>query len=213
MGKGSPVWKYFTSVEGDHGAFKCNICSKDVKAKDSSTTNLRAHLKKHHPIEFAALNPSPRPPSTGTSRSAASGDVAAASSLPSSSMTSAGAGSKPSLTIIDAFNRGIKYQRSDRTWQKLTDAVTFCIAKDAMPMSTVEKPGFRHLLETFDIRYTPPSATSMSKTYIPKLYDVTREKVLEQLRRADYFAATADMWSSYGMTPYLGYAVHFIDPS
>ena len=62
-------------------------------------------------------------------------------------------------------------------------------------MSTVEKPGF-HLLETFDIMYTLPSATSMSKTYFPKLYDVPREKVLQQLRQVDQFAAAADMSSS-----------------
>lgn len=80
-----------------------------------------------------------------------------------------------------------------------------------MPLHTIEKPGFLHLLKKMDPRYHSPSKHAMSRTHIPKLYDVTREKGLRMLKTATTFAATTDMWSSHGMTPYMGYSIHFID--
>ena len=53
----------------------------------------------------------------------------------------------------------------------------------------------------------------MCKNSLPKLYDVMRDKVLTKLKDVQHFAFTTDMWSSRGMTPYLGYTVHFIDNS
>ena len=42
------------------------------------------------------------------------------------------------------------YPCSSKKWQKLTDAVTYCVAKDMMPLRCVEKIGFKHMLHTFD---------------------------------------------------------------
>ena len=204
MGKHSPVWEYFGSVQGNPHNFKCKLCRKTVRAKDSSTTNLRSHLKQHHPREHTGMTTSV--PSRARGNMDTSDDDGGAST---SSVES-----KPRCnTIIDAFTKNQMYQKNDKTWKHLTDAVTYCIGKDAMPMSTVGNTGFLHLLNTFDRRYTPPSATAMSRTYIPKLYDATRDTVLQELEKIDYFAATSDMWSSHGMTPYMGYTVHFIDKS
>lgn len=80
-----------------------------------------------------------------------------------------------------------------------------------MPLAIVEKTGFLHLLKKIEPRYQPPSKHAMSRRHIPKLYDVTRQKVLDRLKTATTFAATTDMWSSHGMTPYMGYSIHFID--
>lgn len=43
-----------------------------------------------------------------------------------------------------------KYDRNGKKWQKLTDSVTNCLAKDMMPIYSVEKEVFRQLLATFD---------------------------------------------------------------
>ena len=55
------------------------------------------------------------------------------------------------------------YKKTSNKWKSLTKAVTFCIAKDAIPISTVEKPGFLNLLNQFDQHYTPPSRKTISK--------------------------------------------------
>ena len=45
-------------------------------------------------------------------------------------------------TISRAFERARKYERGGKNWNELTDAVTFCLAKDMMPLYSVEKEGY-----------------------------------------------------------------------
>ena len=59
--------------------------------------------------------------------------------------------------ITDALSSAQKYTRSSKRWKQLTDAVTKGIAKDMMPVYSVEKPGFRQMLTQFDSRYELPS--------------------------------------------------------
>ena len=42
-------------------------------------------------------------------------------------------------TISDAFALATKYNRSSKKWKQLTDAVTRSIAKEMLPIYTVEK--------------------------------------------------------------------------
>jgi len=70
-------------------------------------------------------------------------------------------------TIEYTFSLGQKYEQKGKKWQQLTKKVTRCIAKDMLPISIVEKPGFKQMLETFDPRYQLPSRKHFSKTTIP----------------------------------------------
>ena len=60
-------------------------------------------------------------------------------------------------SITEALVSSQPYDRKSKKWMELTNSVTFCIAKDMLPMYSVEKPGFRRMLTTFDKRYEPPS--------------------------------------------------------
>lgn len=173
----------------------CKLCKMKVKAGDSNTSNLRHHIKQHHRQEHVIINSSQNSQRTSTSTERHESENNELSPLAA------------------AFAKSSEYKQDSSKWKSLTDAVKFCIAKDAMPISTVERPGFLHILKKFDEHYTPPSRKTMSKNYLPKLYDVTRDKVLTKLNDIQYFASTTDMWSSRGMTPYLGFTVHFIDNS
>ena len=75
---------------------------------------------------------------------------------------------------------------------ELTNSVTYCIAKDMLPMYSVEKPGFQRILAEFDKRYEPPSHKYISKTAIPRVYNNTKQKVVSDLSRMEYFSATTD---------------------
>ena len=169
-----------------------------MKTGDSSTSNLRHHLNQHHPQEYAIIK-SQNPQRTRKWTNVRECDNSASS--------------VESSPIAAVFAKSAQYNRDSNNWKSLTKAVTFCIAKDAMPISTVERTGFLHLFKQFDPRYTPPSRETMSQKYLPKLYEITREKVLTKLNEAQHFAFTTDMWSSRGMTPYMGFTVHFIDNS
>lgn len=60
-------------------------------------------------------------------------------------------------------------------------------------------------------RYKIPNKTTFSKNKVVKLYDATREAVSRDLNSVDFFASTTDMWSSHGLTPYMGHTLHWID--
>ena len=80
-----------------------------------------------------------------------------------------------------------------------------------MPEFTVQKEGFQKMLKTFDHRYEIPSRSYFSRTAIPALFAVTKEKVANQLTKVEYFASTTDMWSSIGLKPYMSYTIHYIN--
>ena len=49
-----------------------------------------------------------------------------------------------------------KYYRSLKKWKQLTDSVTYFLAKDMLPLYSVEKEGFQRLVKTFDSQYQLP---------------------------------------------------------
>ena len=84
------------------------------------------------------------------------------------------------------------------------------LAKDMVPIYTVEKHGFKWLISTLDKQYELPSRKYFTKTAIPALYNTTRDRVAAEINNVKYFSATTDLWSSEGMKPYLSCTIHFI---
>ena len=80
-------------------------------------------------------------------------------------------------TLEGAIARSTPYTRNSKRWEKLTNAITYCVAKDIMPLQLIEKPGFKQLIQAFDPQYEPPSRKYISNTAIPALYYKTRNKV------------------------------------
>ena len=113
-------------------------------------------------------------------------------------------------SIERAFSLSQKYDRKGKKWQQLTNKVTRCIAKDMLPISIVEKPGFKQMLESFDPRYQLPSRKHFSKTAIPALFNSTQSALASTLQEVKHFSSTTDLWSSVCMQPYLSYTVHYI---
>ena len=62
-----------------------------------------------------------------------------------------------------------------------------------LPVYTIEKEGFVNLLKQFDPQYKLPSREYFSKTAIPKLYESTRESVLQSIKNLKFYSATTDM--------------------
>ena len=49
-----------------------------------------------------------------------------------------------------AFQKSRKYKRSSKKWKQLMNPVTFCLAKDMLPLYAVEKEEFQKMLNTLD---------------------------------------------------------------
>ena len=82
-----------------------------------------------------------------------------------------------------------------------TDAVTFYLAKDMIPIKNVENEGFKRLLKIVHPRYEIPSRKYFSNTAIPPLYSECRNKIQHKMLNVQFFA-TSDLWSSPTSEPY-----------
>ena len=193
----SPVWTYFGFVPDDDGEPKdvnsptCKICSEDVMARDGNTSNLFSHLKIYHKHEYNEVN-----------------ELSVTQSSRKHKTTS---DSSRQLTIETSFEKGRMYAKDSREHKLLTRSVTECLAKDMLPMHTVDKCGFRSMLEKFNPRYELPSRSHFSRTAIPSLYCEVRDKVTRDLSSVESFSATTDLWSSPAMEPFLSYTVHYVN--
>ncbi|XP_035234690.1 zinc finger BED domain-containing protein 1-like [Anguilla anguilla] len=103
------------------------------------------------------------------------------------------------------------YEKKSKRYKEITSAITYCIAKDMMPISTVEKQGFKKLMSVIDAKYALPGRKYYSKKSLPQLYAECRGKLEEQLRNVTHFTTTTDMWSSRTSEPYMSLTIHYVD--
>ena len=86
------------------------------------------------------------------------------------------------VTLAEAVERTQHYVRSSKRWQEITNSVGKFIAKEMMPVSVVERPGFKEMVQKLDPRYEIPSRKYFSKNVLPSLYTATREKISESMK-------------------------------
>ena len=137
------VWKFF-GIKCDEeerpiidGHAFCRQCKAKVAARSGNTSNLIVHLRNNHPTIYADFV-----------KQKAEKEKA----KPDQSKKSA-----TQKSITEALISSQPYDHKSKKWMELTKSVTYCVAKDMLPMYSVEKPGFRRMLATFDKRYEPPS--------------------------------------------------------
>jgi hypothetical protein len=114
-------------------------------------------------------------------------------------------------TVKSLFASSSPLTPGNKRHEAITDAITYFLCKDNVPFNAVSRPGFQKLLSVLEPRYNVPNKTTFSKNKAVKLYDATKEAVMRDLNSVDFFASTSDMWSSHGLTPYMGYTLHWID--
>lgn len=190
----SSAWNFFKKPERGQDFAECKICTRSVKNKGGNTSNLIQHLRRAHPSQYGTMTPSGRKSAQAND----SGPVSSATEVIQPTVKSLFASSTP---LTPGNNRH----------ESITDAITYFLCKDNVPFNAVSQPGFQKLLKVLEPRYKIPDQTTFSKNKVAKLYDVTREAVMSDLSRIDYFASTTDMWSSHGLTPYMGFTLHWID--
>ena len=130
----SPVWAYLAFVVGAAGKLAneekpmCRECGRTVATKGSNTSNLLSHLLNSHATIYSRIKGN-------------IGGAAAAKRLQPS-----GSGGLQQ-TLAGSFAKVTSYARNSKKREKLTSAVTFCLAKDVMPIYSVERPGFQQLFK------------------------------------------------------------------
>ncbi|RXN21998.1 zinc finger BED domain-containing 1-like protein [Labeo rohita] len=185
----SVIWNWFGFDAADKTQTKpcCKICFKAVATGSSSTTNLFQHLRNKHPEEWEKCN---RLRSENGS-----------SSTPAKKQT----------TLPESFTNCVPYDKNGARWKAITEAIMFYIATDMLPIYSVEKRGFNHMLKVLDARYVVPSRKYFADVALPHLYNTTREKIRSELEEMQVYSATTDLWSSRTMQTYLSLMVHYIN--
>ena len=100
--------------------------------------------------------------------------------------------------------------KSDSRWKKLTDSICYFLTKDMMPFHTINDPGFRHMVETFEPHYTPPDRKTISTHHMQDLYLSEKRRVQQYLIDVEGYAITTDMWTSRAKQAYCAITVHFV---
>ncbi|XP_077417784.1 E3 SUMO-protein ligase ZBED1 isoform X1 [Vanacampus margaritifer] len=188
----SIVWTWFGFSPEDKAQTKviCKVCRDAVRTSDGNTTNLFNHVRRQHPNHYA------------DSQTKRRSDTWQPEAAASSKLT------QP--TVTQSVNKGTPYEKTSKRWREITEAVTYYLVKDMIPIKNVENEGFKRLFKVVDPRYDLPSRKFFSSTAIPRLYSECREKIEREVRTVRFFAAASDMWSSRTSEPYLSLTIHYI---
>lgn len=84
------------------------------------------------------------------------------------------------------------------------------IARDDLPLNTVEKSGFKYLMKTIAPLYKCPCRKSITK-YLDQNYETIKLKLKTNLKNQDFYSLTTDIWTESHTTKlYLVVTVHYI---
>ena len=200
--KRSAIWAYFSENPDVNKKdwVRCDLCLpdiKEVKTKDSSTSNLKTHLLHNHPSAHAELV------SKVCQKSA--------EASPASSKKRRVDSAQP--TLKEAISRLTKYPTDSAKHKAITTKITVLLVKQMLPPLLVESQEWIDLLQELNSQYVCPSRKQFSDTEIPSLYTKVKSVVMNDLKSASGLSCTTDGWSSVTSDPFLSLTVHFLTPS
>ena len=154
------IWRYFGFEPNETGNPrskdhpKCRLCQVEIAAKDGNTSNLYSHLKNKHPEQYDIVQRA----TTNANRKRQSNKI-----------------KKTQQPLLEAtWDKTKLFSSSSQEYNKLTKSVKYCLAKDMLPISTVDKPGFKAMLRNFNPRYQLPNHNHFTKVSIPELVAETK---------------------------------------
>lgn len=93
--------------------------------------------------------------------------------------------------------------------EQITDSLVKFIAKDMLPLSTVDGVGFVEFMNKILPNYEIPSRFTI-KRRIQGLYETEKHKVATEIQNIDSIALTTDCWTSKAMESYISVTAHGI---
>lgn len=138
----SAIWKWlqFQKLDIEQNDVYCRICRRHVQMKTGNTTNLFYHLRSSHPIEYTG--------SQSLRAKTASTSISTLKQASSASLTV----NPLQQSLVTTVSMITPYERSSKR-NKDISTISYFIAKDMLPVRTMEKPGFKRLTKVLDPRY------------------------------------------------------------
>ncbi len=108
------------------------------------------------------------------------------------------------------LNTASPYLSSSQRHKDITNAIACQMAEEMASITTFENKGLKAIIKTLDKCYLLLSRYCFSAVALLVLYTKCHRTVEVELQDMENFAATADVWSSWTMKPFLSVTVHFI---
>ena len=91
-----------------------------------------------------------------------------------------------------------KLQSTSHEHNNLTRVVTYCLAKDMVAISRVDKTGFRAMLQRFNPRYQLPGRNYFTRVAIPALVSEVKDEIEQKISDGmsgdlTFFSGTTDL--------------------
>ena len=186
--KKSSVWNYFKYNKERNKSIcqvvvtrnkQSDICEAELSGMFAS--NLKKHLKIHHPDSYKKFEEEESRRATGKSRQQRL-------NCPASSSQQTLEETMPKL-----------YPQDSRKAQSITKKLALFVGSTSVPLSLVECPEFQELLHEMDKQYKIPLRYKLGKE-IDKLYGELKAKLSEVINNARRISICCDVWSKQGMT-------------
>lgn len=121
---------------------------------------------------------------------------------------------KTSQTSMDTYaltsSKHTKYTTHDPNQRKITEALVSFIAGSLTPLSVVENPEFKFLIESMNPRYQLPSRKHFSIKLLLERSTSIQNSLKSKLRAVESVCLTIDLWSNRQMKGFIGITGHFI---
>lgn len=188
----SEVWKYFEKEPGSSSA-TCNICQTVVKVKCSSTTNLHAHIKRHHPginIDVSTKSKQKRSDFTNINISVNDTDNDATTTLTS---------------------LWTKLPTTSKRHKDISASIAKYIALDMRPLDSVNDRGFVQLIHTLEPRYSLQSRTHITETLLPRMFRDLKATIKDEIAKVQFVSLTTDSWTGRNSKSFTTVTVQYLD--
>ena len=213
------IWKYFTKTGKDSS--KCNRCDHPCTLVQSSTSNMRYHLKNRHPqlfLELTKTDTSSRKEKRKADQEIQLAEAqggAAGCSTPKRARRSLFLDGEDSNESAGAMPKYTQYSTGDRRQLQFDMWTTEYLVEASLPFSHVESKAFRKYILRLNPKVTVKAATTFSRSKLPKLYDTMKYeldcKLEEDLDDISCVGFTTDLWTSRANDAFMSLTLHYIN--
>jgi hypothetical protein len=168
-------------AKGDVKA-KCKHCGRPISGSTLTTSNFVKHIRKMHPELI----------------------------LEKKSNQSTSLKSEQQPTMQAFVQTSAKYPAHHPNQKSITDALIMFIARDLMPLSVVDSPNFRQMLQKLDPRYTVPSRKHLLSKLLFNKSSSVQNNIVSLLHQAQCVCLTIDLWTNRQMRSFIGITGHLI---
>ncbi|EGT48878.1 hypothetical protein CAEBREN_19883 [Caenorhabditis brenneri] len=176
----------------------CKLCQKSYTCNSITGTNsLRSHLSAAHPDQLKKLHDIDAETKQKKKAEEEKQSRSSVIPFPVVGKVSVKVPQKP----VEHLENGMKWNNDGKMTKRLDDAIISMICRDNMPLRTVEREGFKHLMNVCNPKYTLKSRNWYTSKALPELKNKLEAKIKEELQYMKFMAVTADGWTSKTFEP------------